>query len=71
MYKILGIYFILETTLCTAFLQNLSDSQISLLNSYKPCIIRTVILENSAPASKDVLLLWNYFKDIHHRIYSH
>ena len=64
MYKALVICLFLKSALCSLnFFLNLSQSQIQPLHSYKLCIIRTVFLKNSNPASKDVLSLLNYFRN--------
>jgi len=43
--------------------ENSNEHQPQLLNSFRPCVIRKVFLENSIQASEETLSFFNYYKN--------
>jgi len=60
---IFSLYILTRAVLSKNPLKSLSAPQSRLLDSFKPCIIRMVFLENSWSASEDVLLFLHYYQN--------
>ena len=66
MYKIgiiFSLYILTPIAVSTNSLNSLSAPQSRLLDSFKPCINRMVFLENYLPASEDVFLFLNLYRN--------